>query len=146
VLKSIILLALSVPLVTGVMLAFGCSQTQIIESLNPKEAFDTIEFNKNDPNFTIIDIRTAQEFTEWTDLSAGDIKGYIEGSINIDYYSATFEDELNSMDKSKIYLIYCQYGDLSKATLAIMKELGFTEVYCIKGGLAAWIAEGLPVV
>ena len=145
-LKSIILLALSASLITGVMLAFGCSQTQIIETLKPKEAFNTIEINKNSPNYTIIDIRTPQEFAEFTDLSAGDIKGYIEGAINIDYYSATFEDELNSMDKSKIYLIYCQQGDLSEVTLATMEELNFKEVYFIKGGIEAWISKGLPVM
>lgn len=142
--RSIILLTLSVSLIIGVVLVGGCTgnetqtvtETQIIEVVTPQEAFNMIESNRNNPDFVIIDIRTPEEFAE----------SYIEGAINIDYYSATFEDELDSIDKNKIYLIYCQWGDRSGAALATMEGLKFMEVYDIKSGIEAWLAEGLPVV
>ena len=142
--RSIMLLTLSVSLIIGVVLVGGCTgnetqtvtETQIIEVVTPQEAFNMIESNRNNPDFVIIDIRTPEEFTE----------GYIEGAINIDYYSATFEDELDSIDKNKMYLIYCQWGNRSGATLATMEGLKFMEVYDIKSGIEAWLAEGLPVV
>lgn len=142
--RSIMLLTLSVSLIIGVVLVGGCTgnetqtvtETQIIEVVTPQEAFNMIESNRNNPDFVIIDIRTPEEFAE----------GYIEGAINIDYYSATFEDELDSIDKNKMYLIYCQWGNRSGATLATMEGLKFMEVYDIKSGIEAWLAEGLPVV
>jgi len=138
------LLTLSVSLIIGVVLVGGCTgnetqtvtETQIIEVVTPQEAFNMIESNRNNPDFVIIDIRTPEEFTE----------GYIEGAINIDYYSATFEDELDSIDKNKMYLIYCEWGNRSGATLATMEGLKFMEVYDIKSGIEAWLTEGLPVV
>lgn len=142
--RSIMLLTLSVSLIIGVVLVGGCTgnetqtvtETQIIEVVTPQEAFNMIESNRNNPDFVIIDIRTPEEFTE----------GYIEGAINIDYYSATFEDELDSIDKNKMYLIYCEWGNRSGATLATMEGLKFMEVYDIKSGIEAWLTEGLPVV
>ena len=142
--RSIMLLTLSASLIIGVVLVGGCTgdetqtvtETQIIEVVTPQEAFNMIESNRNNPDFVIIDIRTPEEFTE----------GYIEGAINIDYYSATFEDELDSIDKNKMYLIYCEWGNRSGATLATMEGLKFMEVYDIKSGIEAWLTEGLPVV
>jgi len=112
------------------------TKTQIIEVVTPREAFNMILNNRNNPDFVIIDIRTWEEFVE----------GFIEGAINIDYYSATFEDELDSIDKNKTYLIYCQRGNRSRVTLNAMEGLKFREVYDIKGGIEAWLAEGLLVM
>ena len=109
---------------------------QIIENLSPQEAFALIQVNQNNPDFVIIDVRTTEEI-------AG---GYIEDAIFIDYYSDTFMDELNSLDKDKVYLIYCRSGGRSGPTLATMEELGFMEVYELLGGILAWQGAGLPVV
>ncbi len=110
--------------------------TQIIESLSPQEAFALIQDNQNNPAFVIIDVRTPEEV-------AG---GYIEGAIFIDFYSDTFRDELDNLDKDKVYLAYCRTGGRSGPTLLIMEELGFMEVYDISGGFDAWEDAGLPVV
>ncbi len=72
------------------------------------------------------------------------MNGHIENAINLNYYSKTFKDELSELDKSKTYLIYCRSGRRSGIALDIMKELGFTEVYNILGGITQWEAEGLP--
>jgi rhodanese-related sulfurtransferase len=140
--KDLIMLALSVSLVIGVILIGGCvgkeTPSQIIESITPQEAFALIQENQNNPNFTIIDVQTPDKFAQ----------EHIENAINLDFYSITFRDELDKLDKDKIYLVY--YTDLSGGiggkTLDIMAELNFTEVYNISGGLDQWKAQGLSTI
>ncbi len=133
-----LVLVLSVLLVIGVVLAGGCAsnETQIIESLSPQQASDLIQGNANNIDFVILDVRTPEEFAD----------GYIEGAILIDFYSETFRDELDNLDKNKEYLIYCRSDNRSGRTLPIMEELGFLEVYNMLDGINAWQEAGLPVV
>ncbi len=144
-LKKFMALALSVSLIIGVTLIVGCvrdetatpeTSTQIIEDITPQEAFTLIQNNQNNPDFVIIDVRTREEFS-------GE---YIENATNIDFYSETFRDMLNNLDKSKTYLIYCRSGARSGSTLDIMAELNFKEVYNILGGMLQWMEEELPTV
>jgi len=133
-------LVLSVLLVIGVVLTGGCAgsiietPTRIIENVTPREAFNLIQDNQNNPDFVIIDVRTPQEFAE----------EHIENAINIDYYSETFRDELNNLDKNKTYLVYCRVGRRSRNALDIMAELNFREAYNMLDGINGWKAEGLP--
>ncbi|MEM3506971.1 MAG: rhodanese-like domain-containing protein [Candidatus Bathyarchaeia archaeon] len=108
--------------------------TRIIASITPKEAYELILKNEDNSNFIIIDLRTLEEFEN----------EHIEGAINLNYYSETFMNELNELDKNKTYLIYCRSGARSKSVLGLMNEFGFKEVYEISGGIIAWKAEGLP--
>ena len=111
-------------------------ESQIIEDITPREAYDLIQNNQENPNFVIIDIRTAEEYAS----------GYIENAINLDYYAATFTEELDKLDKDKTYLIYCRSGRRAGSALEIIRELGFRRVYNILGGITQWEAEGLPIV
>jgi len=108
------------------------TQTQIARNIAPKEAYTLIQNNIGNPNFVILDVRTPAEFAD----------EHIENAINLDYYSETFRDDLDKLDKTKIYLIYCRTGSRGESSLAIMKELGFREVYNISGGITEWKAEG----
>ena len=136
--KNLMLLALSVSLVTGVVLSGGCaaSTTQIIENITPQAANILIQENQNNPDFVILDVRTPEEFAD----------GHIENAINIDSYEDTFKDELNNLDKDKTYLIYCQSGNRSGQSLSIMAELNFSNISNILGGIVRWGSEGLPTV
>jgi len=132
------LLTLLVLLVIGVVSTGGCfgqeTPTQIIEDITPQEAFTLIQDNQNNPDFIILDVRTPEEFAD----------GHIENAINLDYYSETFGDELNKLDKNKTYLVYCRSGRRSRNALDIMEELNFREAYNMSGGIIEWKAEGLP--
>ena len=135
-LKNLMLSVLSVSLVVGVVLTGGCVQTKITQNITPQEAFALIQNNQDNPDFIILDVRTPQEFAD----------GHIENAINIDFYSETFRDELNQLDKNKTYLIYCRSGVRSGKTHDIMAELEFQKVYNTLGGILAWNADGLPTV
>lgn len=145
--RKLVMLVLSAALVLGLTSVTGCVQsetdtagletpTQIIKNITPKEALTLIENNRDNPNFVILDVRTPEEFAEER----------IENTINLDYYTDTFEDELNKLDKNKPYVIYCRSGMRSGVTLDLMKELGFKEVYNILGGIIAWKADVLPTI
>jgi len=125
-----------VALVIGVALTGGCvrNETATIEDITPQEAFDLIQDNQSNPDFVIIDVRTPAEFAE----------EHIENATNINFYSDTFRDTLNNLDKNKTYIVYCAVGGRSGSALDIMAELNFREAYNILGGINQWKVEGLP--
>ena len=137
-LKNFVALALSVSLVIGVALTGGCvlDETATIEDITPQEAFTLIQNNQDNPDFVIIDVRTPEEFGA----------EHIENATNINFYSETFRDMLNNLDKNKTYLIYCAVGGRSGSALDIMAELNFKEAYNILGGINQWKAEEFPTV
>ncbi len=110
------------------------TQIQIIENITPEEAYILILESKDNQNFVILDVRTPEEF----------LGEYIENAVNLDYYSDTFKNDLDKLDKNKTYLIYCRSGRRSENALNIMKELDFREVYNMSGGIIKWKSEGLP--
>jgi rhodanese-related sulfurtransferase len=84
----------------------------------------------------ILDVRTAQEYRF----------GHLSGSVNLDFRSASFADELARLDRSKPYLVYCRTGVRSGRATALMKSLGFREIYDLAGGIAGWQREGYEIV
>jgi rhodanese-related sulfurtransferase len=46
--------------------------------------------------------------------------------------------------KSKSVIVVCSSGAQSARAASQLKSAGFTEVYSLDGGLAAWRAQGLP--
>jgi rhodanese-related sulfurtransferase len=108
----------------------------IIKILEPKPAFEFIQKNKRNPNFVVLDIRTPREFQD----------GHIEGAVNIDYRSPTFGTDLDRLNKTKTYFVYCRIGRRSGEALGIMIQKGFTSIYRIPGDIVAWVAAGLPLV
>ncbi len=95
-----------------------------------------IQDHQGDPDFVLLDIRTSEEYAD----------GHLEGSVLIDYYSETFSDQLNELDKTKFYVIYCRSGGRSGRAHDIMRDLGFEEVYNVLGGILQWEADGFPIV
>lgn len=48
-------------------------------------------------------------------------------------------------DKTLPVLVMCQNGQRSAAAASVLKSLGYTEVFVVEGGVAAWIEAGMPV-
>ena len=87
---------------------------------------------KNDDNAVILDVRTADEVEE----------GKIPNSINIDIYKGQgFIYEVDELDKTKNYYVYCKAGARSSQACAIMKELGFNNTFNLVGGFSEWTGE-----
>ncbi|UWX54082.1 rhodanese-like domain-containing protein [Maribacter litopenaei] len=87
---------------------------------------------ENDSNAVILDVRTETEVED----------GYIPSSTNIDIYKGQgFIDELEKLDKSKNYYVYCRSGNRSGQACAIMNSLGFKNAYNLEGGFMNWEGE-----
>lgn len=81
----------------------------------------------------ILDVRTPEEFSQ----------GHIQNAINIDFNNQTeFDTSLNSLDKTKTYLIYCRSGNRSGQAMKLMEAKGFTNIINLDGGIQSWQAAG----
>jgi len=96
---------------------------------------DEFEEKFKDKNCVVLDVRTRGEFSS----------GYIRGAKNINFLSANFRNEISKLDKNKTYLVYCASGGRSAAACKIMTDLGFKEVYNLKGGIYGWKKVGKDV-
>jgi rhodanese-related sulfurtransferase len=108
----------------------------VFKDLNGKEASAMIGKNSGNPDFIILDVRTKSEFDQ----------GHVDKALNMDYYSASFKDDLNRLDKTKKYLVYCRSGHRSGETVKMMKTMGFREVYNLSGGAGELEKAGLKLV
>ena len=87
---------------------------------------------KNDTNAVILDVRTQSEIEE----------GIIPNAIHIDIYQGQgFIDQLNGLDKTKNYYVYCRSGSRSRQACSIMNRLGFKNAYNLVGGILDWEGE-----
>ena len=112
------------------------TEKQILKDITVEDAYNLIQNNAENQNFIILDIRTKEEYES----------GNIKNSTMIDFYSDTFENKLDKLDKNKIYLIYCRTGRRTGLTMDLMEELGFLEVYNMIGGINQWITDGNHIV
>ena len=98
-------------------------------------AVEAVELMKKDPAIVILDIRTPDEYAT----------GHIPESINIDFKADNFEDELNTLDKNRTYLVHCRSGGRSSSSLKIFSKLGFKHIIHLDGGMMDWGKEQFPV-
>jgi len=85
-----------------------------------------------DPNAVILDVRTQSEWEE----------GIIPNAIHIDIYKGQgFIYEVDALDKSKNYYVYCKAGGRSAQACSIMNQLGFENTYNLLGGIMEWDGE-----
>jgi len=87
---------------------------------------------KADTNACILDVRTEEEVEE----------GYITSAKNLNILKGqAFIYELEALDKNKSYYVYCKSGGRSGQASAIMRQMGFENVYNLIGGFQEWKGE-----
>ena len=89
-----------------------------------------------DSSVTLVDVRTPGEF----------MSGHIAGATNIDFESGTFEADIQKLDKSKSYAVYCRSGNRSGQATALMVKDGFKAVFNLNGGVIDWTGAGQALV
>ena len=133
-------------LVISVSVAFSCNSTTTpaqAQSVVLQEGIITTnvsaaEFQKlikSKSTAIILDVRTANEVAQ----------GFIKDAEHIDFYDENFETELNKLDKKNPVLIYCRSGRRSGIAMSAMRNLGFSEVYNLQGGIKEWSEAGLKL-
>lgn len=102
---------------------FGKKSTsnEAITRLNTAEFKSKVEGRK----VQLIDVRTPREFNS----------GHIKGAKNIDFFSGNFISAFNKLNKAKAVYIYCRSGGRSRQASKRLVELGFSEIYDLKGGI-----------
>jgi len=132
---AFIILALFLSIIIGITACTTSTSIEIID-VQPSEAAELISKRIDDPDFTVLDIRTPDEFSS----------GHIPGAVNIDYYSPDFSEKIKGLDDEKEYLLYCRTGNRSGKALDIMKKLNFRKVYHLTAGIVGWQSAGFPLV
>lgn len=91
--------------------------TQLINSRNPQ----------------VVDLRNAEDFA----------KGSLPSARNIP--AAKMAERVGELKKDKPVILVCATGTSAGRTAALLRSQGYSDVYVLGGGLAAWREAGLPV-
>lgn len=83
----------------------------------------TMASANNAQEFTVIDVRTDDEYSE----------SHVKGALHIDIKSANFEEQILKLDKNKSYKLYCRSGNRSGKALEFMKGKGFQHLENLGG-------------
>ena len=89
-----------------------------------------------DSSVTLVDVRTPGEFAS----------GHIAGATNVDFESGNFEQDIQKLDKTKTYAVYCRSGNRSGQATALMVKDGFKAVFNLDGGVINWSGAGQALV
>lgn len=92
---------------------------------------ETYEKSISKNEVVIIDVRTPAEYQN----------GHIRKAQNINVQSGDFKAKMESFDREKPLYIYCRSGARSYQAGKILQEMGFKEIYDLKGGILSWNAE-----
>lgn len=94
------------------------------------ESISANELQENLDNGVLLDVRTGSEVSQ----------GYIDApEIEFaDVNKVDFKSKIASLDKEATYYVYCRSGARSSKASKIMADLGFTNVYNVKGGIMSW--------
>lgn len=99
------------------------------QNLDVQNFKEQIESNSN---AVILDVRTPAEVAEIN----------IPNHVAIDIMGTDFQGQVEKLDKSKDYYIYCRSGGRSANACGIMADMGFEKLYNLVGGITAWDAAG----
>jgi rhodanese-related sulfurtransferase len=104
------------------------------ETVSPAEAARLMKENRANPDFVVLDVRTPEEYRD----------GHLEGAVMIDFRSNKFQEELQTLDRGKTYLVYCRTGRRSGSAVPVMEEMGFRKIYHLSDGMKGWKEQGFP--
>jgi len=93
--------------------------------LNNKDYKDFIASYNTSNDGILLDVRTADEFKE----------GSINGARHFDYLVEDLADQLETLDPTKSYYIFCRTGRRSLRVCVLMKNAGFTKVVNLENGM-----------
>jgi len=107
------------------------ARTASFGSVSPAEAVRLVNSGA-----VLVDIRAREAFEA----------GHIAGARNVP--GAAIADGAKPLErfKDKAVVAYCDSGVTAGAAARHLGRLGFTKAYNLRGGLAAWRQENLPVV
>jgi len=143
--KSFFQFCLARTLITALILFCGLSvaQDEGIDSIGTLKdgvrhvnAVQAAQIIQSDPTVQVLDVRTGVEHK----------LGHLKDSLNVNYYSFSFEKQLDKLDREVTWLVHCRTGVRSGKTVPIMKALGFKSIIHLDGGIVAWEKANQSVI
>ena len=119
-----------IPFLMALLLLAGCgaqSEESTYRQVNAEEAATMME---EESSYIILDVRTAEEYSE----------KHIPGAINIPNETIGTEDIPELPDKGQLILVYCRSGNRSKQASEKLVKLGYTNIVEF-GGINDWMGE-----
>ena len=119
-----------IPFLMALLLLAGCgaqSEESTYRQSNVEEAAAMME---EESSYIILDVRTAQEYSE----------KHIPGAINIPNEAIGTEDSPELPDKEQLILVYCRSGNRSKQASEKLVKQGYTNIVEF-GGINDWTGE-----
>ncbi|HJR99879.1 MAG TPA: rhodanese-like domain-containing protein [Flavobacterium sp.] len=95
----------------------------------------TFEQKMKEEGVQLIDVRTPSEYAE----------GHLANAVNININDSDFKAKIEVLDKTKPILVYCKSGGRSGRACSQLKEMGFTTITDLDGGITDWKAHEKPI-
>lgn len=119
-----------IPILMALLLLSGCATQSAKKTYRQISMEEAVTMMEEETGYTILDVRTAQEYSE----------KHIPGAINIANESIGTEDIPELPDKDQLILVYCRSGNRSKQASEKLVKLGYTNIVEI-GGINSWPGE-----
>ena len=112
-----------------------------VDGISPADARQRLE---QDPNALLVDVRDAADIPS---------TGLVSGGTNISLGMLPIKADLELpeewrdpelQDRSRQVITTCQLGPNAAIGAKLLKDMGFTNVSYMEGGMEAWKAAGLP--
>jgi rhodanese-related sulfurtransferase len=84
---------------------------------------------------TVLDLRGAEDYAA----------GHITGARHFDAAQIASASETLKRYKERPLIVYCDRGTAAGGAIRNLGQQGFTKVFNLRGGIAAWRAENLPL-
>lgn len=124
---------LSICVILLTVATVGCKA----QTTTPKYDLPVAEFDKlskETTNAVLVDLRSPVDYVE----------AYVPNAVNIDYNGKYWNQVIGTLDKTKPYFMYCYAGVSSLEAADTLRAQGFTQIYTLKGGFAAWQKADMP--
>ena len=119
-----------IPFLMALLLLAGCGAQSEESSYRQITAEEAATMMEEESGYLILDVRTAEEYSE----------KHIPGAINVPNETIGSEDISELPDKEQLILVYCRSGNRSKQASEKLVKQGYTNIVEF-GGINDWTGE-----
>jgi rhodanese-related sulfurtransferase len=125
--KKVAIGAVALIIIVSGFSLIGASESTSTAVVTPLNGQDFISTYRETDGAVLLDVRTPGEFTG----------GHVQGAINVDFNSPSFSGEMQKLDKTKPYFVYCRSGNRSGQAVLLMRKAGIQNIVELKGGIVS---------
>ena len=92
--------------------------------ITPEQVVNAVNSEKD---LQLVDVRTSDEYSV----------SHLKNAQNICVTNDDFKEKVATLDKDEPVYVYCKKGGRSAQAALILKEMGFTKVYDLQGGMCS---------